>query len=436
MSEINIVWLRRDLRLNDNAALYAALKSGLPVLPLFIFDTDILDHLKDKSDLRVQFIHRTLAEIKFQLNSMGSDLLVHDGKPKEVWEKLLKDFKIKNVFFNNDYEPYARKRDRDIENLLTKNQIGVFHYKDQVLFEKEEVLTGTKSPYTVFTPYKKKVLSKLRQDQLMPYPTERYFKSFLKVEKPEKMPSLKDIGFTATDFSYPSAEVSISAISRYESTRNFPAIENGTSKLGVHLRFGTVSVRHLARIAIAKSPTWLSELIWRDFFFQILWHFPHVEKEAFHPQYDNIKWRDSKSDFEKWREGKTGYPLVDAGMRELKATGYMHNRVRMVAASFLVKHLLIDWRKGEKYFAEKLLDFDLASNNGNWQWVAGSGCDAAPYFRVFNPQTQIKKFDPDYVYIKKWIPEYDTSAYPEPMIDHAEARQRVLHEYAKALGRI
>ncbi|KHD89640.1 MAG: deoxyribodipyrimidine photolyase [Bdellovibrio sp. ArHS] len=433
MANVTIFWFRRDLRLQDNAGLYAALKEKGHVLPLFIFDTEILDKIEDRRDARVTFIHQTVMNLKKELNHLGSDLLVRHGKPLDILRKLIQEKDVRAIYTNHDYEPYARERDEKVSQWAAQQKIEFKTFKDQTLFEKDEILTDSGKPYTVFTPYKRKVLSKLNAFYLQSYPNSQYEGAFAKTAMIEDMLSLENLGFERKEQDFPSAKVSTKVIQQYANTRDFPALEHGTSHLGLHLRFGTVSIRELAREARKHSEVWLSELIWRDFFMQILWHYPLVEKQSFRPEYDRILWRKSKADFTRWCEGKTGYPLVDAGMRELNATGYMHNRVRMVTASFLCKHLLIYWYEGERYFAKKLLDYDLAANNGNWQWAAGTGCDAAPYFRIFNPEAQAKKFDPDGEYIKKWVPEIGTSAYPEPMIDHAEARGRCLQAYAKAL---
>ncbi|XGC79523.1 deoxyribodipyrimidine photo-lyase [Bdellovibrio bacteriovorus] len=428
-----LFWFRRDLRLHDNAGLFYALKENENVLPVFIFDSDILSKLDDVSDARVTFIHKTVEDLKRSLQSKGSDIVIRHGKPLDVFKELQTKFKLSAIYTNHDYEPYARNRDEKVAKWAEQHGIKFKTFKDQCLFEKDEILTDARKPYTVYTPYKRKVLANLDAFYLKSYPVETYESSFAKVAKPEKMMSLKDLGFQKSTLEFPSSEVPIKIIKSYADTRNFPAMENGTTHLGVHLRFGTVSIRDLARTGKKYSETWLSELIWRDFFMQILWHYPEVETRSFRPEYDNIQWRNSKSDFNRWCEGMTGYPMVDAGMRELNATGAMHNRVRMVTASFLTKHLLTHWHAGERYFAKKLLDYDLSANNGNWQWAAGSGCDAAPYFRIFNPETQAEKFDPDNEYIKKWIPELNTNKYPEPIIDHAEARSRCLQAFTKAL---
>lgn len=433
MTKTCIFWLRRDLRLFDNAGLFHSLKDHSSVQPLFIFDEDILGKLDDPGDLRVNFIHQTVTALKGELQAKGSDLLVRYGKPLDVFKQLIEERDIEAIYTNRDEEPEALIRDKKVCQLAESHGIVFKTFKDHSLFERDEILTDSKKPYTVYTPYKNKVLATLNDFYLKSYPVDLYESSYAKNKKHEKMISLKEIGFHHVDFEFPPLEVSAKMLKNYQQTRDIPANEKGTSHLGMHLRFGTVSVRELAREGRKYSPVWLSELIWRDFFKQILWHYPHVVKKSFRPAYDDIAWRKSKADFQKWCEGKTGYPLVDAGMRELNATGYMHNRVRMVTASFLCKHLLIHWYHGERYFAKKLLDYDLSANNGNWQWAAGSGCDAAPYFRIFNPETQAEKFDPDDKYIKKWVPEYGTDDYPEPMIEHAEARGRCLQAFTKAL---
>jgi len=433
MSEaINIFWLRRDLRLDDNAALYYALKSGKPVLPVFIFDINILDKLENKTDRRVSFIHAALENIQGQLLKLGSSLHVFIDSPENAFKKLLSTYKIATVFTNHDYEPYARKRDKQIAIILKENNIDLLSCKDQVIFEKDEVTKDDGKPYTVFTPYSRKWKAALNDFYLKQYPCKKYYKYFLKIS-PLKIPSLKNIGFLQTSKPFPSKELKEELIKKYGKQRDFPGI-SGTSKLGVHLRFGTISIRQLAAKTKGLSEIFLNELIWRDFYQMILWHFPQVGNgSSFKPAYDNIEWRKDNGEFEKWCNGQTGYPIVDAGMRELNETGFMHNRVRMIVASFLCKHLLLDWRLGEAYFAEKLLDFDFAANNGGWQWASGSGCDAAPYFRIFNPYLQTKKFDPDLSYIKKWVPEFGEFSYPKPIVDHEFARKRCLEVYTKAL---
>jgi deoxyribodipyrimidine photo-lyase len=433
MSKISIFWFRRDLRLNDNAGLYHALKSGNPVLPIFIFDKNILDKLEDKKDQRVQFIHNTLTEIQTELTKLGSTILVRYGTPAEIFPALLNEFDVSAIYTNHDYEFYALNRDNEVREYAMTEGVDFHTYKDQAIFEKNEVLSGAGTPYTVFTPYSRKWKEKANNGYfLKSYPNEEYFDNFLKTEIIE-MPTLAEMGFQKIEGTFPSKIVRESIVKNYAEKRDFPATE-GTTRISVHLRFGTLSIRELARKAQGLSEIWLNELIWRDFYFNILHHFPHISQgSAFRKEYDKIEWRNNESEYKKWCEGKTGYPIVDAGMRELNTTGFMHNRVRMVVASFLTKHLLIDWRWGEAYFAKKLLDFDFSANNGGWQWASGSGCDAAPYFRVFNPRLQTEKFDKQLEYIKKWVPELNSFDYPQPIVDHDFARKRVLEVYQKAL---
>lgn len=428
---VSICWLRRDLRLDDNAALYHALRDNEQVIPLFIFDTTILDRLENKSDRRVQFIHNEIVRIQSQLKEIGSTMIMKVGKPIEVWSGLIKELEVKSVYTNHDFEPYARERDKQIVDLLNSNNIPFHTYKDHVIFEKSEVTKDDGLPYTVFTPYSKKWKTKLKPFYYKAYPTSKYYANFYKTEQIE-VPSLESLGFIHSDFHYPGKVIKVDIVKKYTEQRDFPAI-TGTSRLGLHLRFGTLSARKLLAYALERNQTFVNELIWRDFYQQILWHFPHVATQSFRKEYDLIEWQNDESLFQKWCEGMTGYPLVDAGMRELNETGFMHNRVRMLVASFLTKHLLIDWRWGEAYFAEKLLDYDLAANNGGWQWAAGCGTDAAPYFRIFSPSAQLAKFDPKLEYVRKWVPEYGTTDYPLPVVDHDMARKRCLEVYKKAL---
>lgn len=430
--ELSIFWFRRDLRLHDNAALYHALRSGLPVIPLFIFDTNILDELEDKDDARVDFIHRAVSALFESLKIYGVGMEVAIGKPDTVFKELIEKYPVKKVYTNHDYEPYAINRDLNIEKLLKEKGISFHSSKDQVIFEKDEILKDNGEPYTVFTPYSKKWLAKLDAFYLKAYPTEQYRSGWWR-QNGSPMPTLENIGFSPGAIPIPAPTIDKKLILEYDRNRDYPGIA-GTTRLGIHLRFGTVSIRELAAIANGLNATYLNELIWRDFFQMILWHFPKVGAgKAFKPAYDHIRWRNNEKEFEQWCNGMTGYPMVDAGMRELNATGFMHNRVRMVTASFLAKHLLIDWRWGEAYFARKLLDYEFASNNGNWQWAAGCGCDAAPYFRIFNPTTQAQKFDKDHQYISAWIPELNDFAYPKPIVEHEVARKRCLEAYGKAV---
>lgn len=431
---IAVFWFRRDLRLHDNAGLYHALKSGYQVLPIFIFDEEILSKLEDKADARVSFIYQTIKQLKQELNETGCDLQVYYGNPIQVWKNILNSFDVKSVYTNADYEPYAKQRDSQVEDLLNARQVSFNAYKDQCIFDYTEILKDNGTPYTVFTPYSKKWKLAFKPYHVKAYPVEKYKTAFVKVS-PKPMIELEEMGFQASSLNFPPASIAQSVIKNYDKTRNFPGVL-GTSRLGIHFRFGTISIREKAAKAASLNETFLNELIWRDFYMMILAHFPHVASNAFRKEYDQIEWINNPSDFEAWCEGKTGYPIVDAGMRELNSTGYMHNRVRMIVASFLTKHLLIDWRWGEAYFAKKLLDFDLSANNGGWQWAAGCGTDAAPYFRVFNPTLQTEKFDKDLSYIKKWVPEIGTAAYPKPIVQHEFARKRCLETYKVGLGKI
>jgi deoxyribodipyrimidine photo-lyase len=429
MKKVSIFWFRRDLRLEDNHGLFQALSSEVPVLPLFIFDTHILDRLPTKRDARVEFIHRSLQHVQ---EALGGHLCVKHGNPEDVFRSLFQEWEVVKIYTNHDYERYGLERDTKIKAIAQENGIQFQSYKDQVVFEKDEVLSGAGTPYTVFTPYSRKWKALLQEIELPNYPSATLSNY---VADKFTIPSLSDIGFQSSGLVFPGQDVEDGLIKSYATDRDFPA-KPGTSRLSVHLRFGTVSIRSLVRRALGKSEVWLNELIWRDFYFNILHHFSHIsEGHSFRKEYDRMNWRNNEEEFKAWCEGKTGYPIVDAGMRELNATGFMHNRVRMIVASFLVKHLLIDWRWGEAYFAEKLLDFDFAANNGGWQWAAGSGCDAAPYFRVFNPTLQTQKFDQSLAYIKKWVPELQELTYPAPIVNHEFARARVLEAYKVALGK-
>jgi deoxyribodipyrimidine photo-lyase len=434
LQKVVLFWFRRDLRLHDNAGLYAALSSGLPVVPLFIFDREILNKLEDKDDRRVSFIYRAVLKLQEDLLKEGSSLCAEYGSPEKVFLQLTDRYSIQAVYTNHDYEPYATKRDAEIKSLLQLKGIAFHTYKDQVVFEKNEVTKAGGGPYTVFTPYAKKWKNLLTEDSFQPLKSEQFLYRFYK-QTPSAIPSLEEMGFMFNK-DIPSLEaVDENIINYYHQTRNIPSVY-GTTRMGIQLRFGTVSVRKLVAKALELNAVYLSELIWREFFMQVLWHQPELATVACKKRYDSIRWRNNEGEFQRWCRGKTGYPIVDAGMRELNETGFMHNRVRMVVGSFLVKDLLIDWRWGEAYFARKLLDFELAANNGNWQWVAGCGCDAAPYFRVFNPALQAKKFDPQSIYIKRWIPELGTASYPKPIVEHDYAKQRCLKAYKTALLKV
>ena len=433
--EVSVFWFRRDLRLDDNVGLLEALKSNHQVLPIFIFDKEILSKLP-KNDARVSFIHDTLQRMRKQLQEeCESSIAMYHGSPIDTFKTIIEDFNVKTVFTNRDYEPYAKNRDKKISDFLKENEIEFKTFKDQVIFEKSEIVKSDGDPYVVYTPYKNKWQEQFNANtDLDIHYTSQYLSNLIKNTRLPNL-SLSDIGFEISKIEVPDYNVTPTLIDNYEDTRNFPAKDKGTSRLGPHLRFGTVSVRKMMKKAIAEqNKVFWSELIWREFFMSILYHYPKTVTNAFRAKYDRIEWRNNEKEFDKWKKGKTGYLLVDAGMRQLNETGYMHNRVRMLVASFLCKHLLIDWRWGEAYFAEKLLDYEMSSNIGNWQWAAGSGVDAAPYFRIFNPMTQVDKFDKDKKYIKEWIPEYGTEDYPEKMVDHKMARERCLETYKEAVS--
>lgn len=428
--KISVCWLRRDLRLFDNAALFHALKSDYPVLVVFIFDRNILDKLANTRDRRVAFIHEQLEKLNRELQKKGSALEVFNSTPEKAFIELLSEYEVQDVFTNGDYEPYAISRDRKIKALVEESGANFHSFKDQVIFEKNEVIKPDETPYTVFTPYSKSWKQRFFKESIPSYPSENISDKFLM--RPRKsIPSLSDIGFEQVDFEVQPPDISERLLINYKKNRDLPAVD-GTSHLGIHLRFGTVSIRQIASKAAEFDETFLNELIWREFFMMILFYFPYVEQNNFRRKYDRLQWRNNEEEFELWCRGKTGYPMVDAGMRQLNETGWMHNRVRMITAGFLTKHLLIDWRWGEAYFAEKLLDYELASNNGNWQWAAGTGCDSAPYFRIFNPSTQLKKFDPELKYIRTWIRDYEPG-YLEPIVEHSSARERALKMYKRAL---
>jgi deoxyribodipyrimidine photo-lyase len=427
---VNIFWFRRDLRLFDNHGLYRALKSGKPVVPVFIFDKNILDNLPDKKDRRVSLIYDSLLKLQTEIKKYNSSFYILYDTPLNAFKRLAEEYKISEVFTNHDYEPYAKDRDDEIAFFLKNNRIKFSTFKDQVIFEKNEVLKPDGSPYTVFTPYSRIWKQKLSAKDLSGFPSEENLPALLKT-RPVPFPSLNEIGFKHTAFDIPDITIDPFVIQNYSGTRNIPSV-NGTSRMSVHLRFGTVSIRRLVKAAMELNEQWLNELIWREFFMMILFHFPRVVSSCFKPKYNSIPWRNNEKEFELWCKGETGYPIVDAGMRELNETGFMHNRVRMIVAGFLTKHLLIDWQWGETYFAEKLVDYELSSNNGNWQWAAGCGCDAAPYFRIFNPSEQTKKFDPDFIYIKRWIKNFKPGYLP-PVVEHEFARKRALYIYKKSL---
>ena len=424
--KIAVFWFRRDLRLSDNTALSKALGSGLSVLPVFIFDTNILEELT-RIDPRVTFIHRTLTNIHNKLLEFSSSLACFKGDPQEIWKKVISMYDVKEVYFNRDYEPYARDRDQKIFEFLREKGIRCHSYKDQVIFEENDILKKDGNPYTVFTPYRKQWLERFNPE-LLKIRTDLPFNNFLKTK--HRLPSLSDIGFAESGI--PVRNFRLDILDEYAATRNYPGLD-ATTLLGPHLRFGTLSIRWLISQLNDMHSVFQGELIWREFFMQILYHFPTLVDHNFHSKYDGIRWRNNEMEFERWCKGETGYPMVDAGMRQLNTTGYMHNRLRMIVASFLCKHLLIDWRWGEAYFAERLIDYELSSNNGNWQWAAGTGCDAAPWFRIFNPEEQLRKFDRDLMYVKKWIPEYGTPDYPAPMVDHRQARTRAIEQYTMGL---
>ena len=432
MDKISIFWFRRDLRLHDNKAFFHALQSEEKILPIFIFDIDILKKIP-KNDARISFIFSELKAMNTHLESFETEIKMFHGNPKEIFGSLMKKYNIVKVFTNHDYEPYAIKRDIDIKELLTRSKIDFQTHKDQVIFEKNEITKKDGKPYVVYTPYSKRWLEKYETNKPENYPSEDFLDRLYKKTKSKTL-TLSDIGFIETNTPIKNYIFNSRIINEYEETRNFPALDN-TSKLGPHLRFGTVSVRQMVSRADAQeNKIFLKELIWREFFMQILWHFPQTHKNSFKSKYDRIIWRNDEEEFKKWCDGNTGYPMVDAGMRQLNKTGFMHNRVRMLVGSFLCKHLLIDWRWGEAYFAEKLHDYEMSSNVGNWQWVAGTGVDASPYFRIFNPTSQIQKFDKDLKYIQKWVPDFQELTYPSPMVDHKFARERCLKTYKDALA--
>jgi len=431
MENVNIFWFRRDLRIDDNHGLFEALNDGLPVVPVFIFDPGILSQFPNPADIRLTFIYRSLSTLNDEFKNHKSGLQVYFSSPEVVFGQLSAKYLVQSVFTNTDYEPAAISRDLKVAKSLQDKGIEFRSFKDQVIFHQEEIVKSDGKPYTVFTPYSRKWKEKLATQPLTYFKSKELL-SRLKPLSSDYFPELNEIGYQEQVFRFPEKAVDKQLLANYAKTRDFPA-ENGTSRLGIHLRFGTISIRELTQMAQTHSEVFLNELIWRNFYMDILYHFPHSAQRSFKPAYDFIPWRNDETEFARWCAGETGYPLVDAGMRELNQTGYMHNRVRMVTASFLTKHLLIDWRWGEAYFASKLHDFELASNNGGWQWASGSGCDAAPYFRVFSPDLQAKKFDPQSRYINRWVPEVNTASYPKPIVEHAFARTRAIETYQKAL---
>jgi deoxyribodipyrimidine photo-lyase len=433
MEKLNIFWFRRDFRFNDNAGLYEALKSGKPVLPIFIYDTNIIDKLP-KDDARLTFIYNSLQKLNHTLKTEHhTSIGFYHGKPINIFKQIVEDYNIDNVYTNTDYEPYAEKRDHEVKEFLKDKNIGFKSFKDQVIFEKSEVVKNDGEPYLVYTPYMKKWKKKFKGEELPSYPSENHLDNFIKNASLPSL-SLEDMGFEKSSIEVPDYHLEKDFIKNYDETRDIPSI-NGTSRLSPYLRFGLVGYREVVKKALSvEDETFLEELIWREFYKVILYHYPESVNNAFKKKYDRIEWRNNEEEFEKWKTGQTGYPIVDAGMRQLNETGWMHNRVRMIVGSFLCKHLLVDWRWGEAYFAEKLLDYEMSSNVGGWQWVAGSGVDAAPYFRIFNPYSQTDKFDKDKKYIKKWVPEHDTDDYVEPMVEHKPARERCLKVYKEALN--
>ena len=427
-----IFWFRRDLRLDDNHALFKALKSGYDVLPIFIFDSNITNKL-NQNDHRLNYINNVLDGLNKRLSENKKKIYIYKGNPIEIISKLIIKLKIKELYLNKDYEPYARDRDDKIEKLCIANNINYNSFKDHVIFEEDQIVKKDGTPYVVYTPYSRKWIEKFQSNQLDSYPSELNLGGFVDSDKIREVNYLMD--FEKNIISPKTYNLNKDLIDKYEETRNFPALDS-TSRIGVNLRFGTVSTRKIVKTSSERSNnTFLKELIWREFFIQILWHFPHTTEKSFKDKYERIEWRNDMDDFKLWCDGKTGYPIVDAGMNQLNKTGFMHNRLRMVVGSFLCKHLLIDWRLGEKYFADKLFDYEQASNVGNWQWVAGCGVDAAPYFRIFNPEEQQKKFDKELQFIKKWIPNFDKDNYINKIVDHKFARERCLNTYKKALNK-
>ena len=433
MDKVTLFWFRRDLRLNDNHALFEALKNN-NVLPVFIFDKNILEKLESRNDKRVSFIFNEIQNLKTSFENQGSSLYISYDTPINTFKTISSKYLVDSIYFNHDYEPYALERDNTIIDFFKLKQIPAYSFKDQVIFEKNEVVKSDGNPYTIFTPYMKKWKEELNKQEITHFKSEKLLENLYKT-KPFRSPTIQKIGFKSVDFKAPSRIFDSKKIKNYENTRNFPAID-GTSKLSIHLRFGTISIRDLIKTAQEPNESFLNELIWREFYMMILFHFPKVTEQSFKPLYDHIEWINNEKHFELWRKGQTGYPIIDAGMRELNETGFMHNRVRMITASFLTKHLLIDWRWGEAYFAQKLLDYELSSNNGGWQWAASSGCDAVPYFRIFSPDLQTNRFDTNFEYIRKWVSEFKSDKYPQPIVEHTFARKRAIETYKKTLLKI
>jgi len=428
--ELCICWFRRNLRFDDNATLFHSLKSGFPVLPVFIFDPELISGLPN-NDKRLIFIYEELVKLKLRFENQGSVLLVKIGRPEKIFEELIENYQVSAVYADIDYEPYSISRDQGIRELCQSKGIGFYGYSDHVLLDPAEVVKPDRSPYHVYTPYSKKWLEKYETVRSRNFPSEEWLDHLFQAN-PMEMPQQEHLNIQVNSVVFPSSEVDDQLIADYQKNRDFPGLD-GTSRLGVHLRFGTISIRKLASRAFGLSSVFLNELIWREFYQMILFHHPEVVTRSFKPAFDQVQWLNRQEDFAAWCEGKTGYPLVDAGMRQLIQTGFMHNRLRMVTASFLTKHLLIDWRWGEAFFARYLLDYELASNNGGWQWAAGSGCDAVPYFRVFSPKSQQERFDPDESYIRQWLPEYKSEeTYIKPVVDHAFARNRAIEFLRKA----
>lgn len=430
-TRVAIFWFRRDIRLEDNTALYHALCGPVPVLPIFIFDPEETKYFQKPYDSRMEFLYRTLGNVHQELQQRGKGILVLSGNPCDIIQQLTEQYDVHAVYANEEYEPYARMRDTRIEQILAERGACLFLYKDSVIRAKSELLTATKTPYRVFTAYRNAWRSSLAEDDIREWSSVVLLGNFVSVTE-TPIPTLESLGFKCRENIFTVFRTDEGFLREYVAKRNIPALD-ATSHVGVYLRYGTLSIRSLVKLARC-SDTWLDELLWREFFAMLLFHFPHVVHAPYKPLYAALPWRNNEEEFARWCQGTTGYPLVDAGMRQLNTTGWMHNRVRMVAASFLVKHLLIDWRWGEAYFASLLVDYDLASNNGNWQWVAGTGCDAAPYFRIFHPEKQREKFDPEYLYCRRWVPELDTPLYPAPIVEHHTARERALQIYRSVGG--